>query len=266
MTNPVAALFDMVAPDYDQSGVAFFGPIAERLVEALDPRPGERCLDVGCGRGAVTRRLAEAVGPTGEVQGIDLSSEMVRLATDELAGLPQASAAVGDALAPPGDGWDLLASGLVLFFLPDPVSALRVWHDRLRPGGRVGVTTFGATDETWTAVDEVLKPYLTAQDPRSAEAMARFGTDEGVETMLRDAGFTDVATSRAPLPVLFADTDQWYAFSLSTGQRRAWAALPEDQRPAVRARCAELLGAARRTDGVIEVRQDVRVTTGRRPG
>jgi len=53
--SPVAALFDAVADDYDQTGIDFFGPIATGLVAELDPRPGESCGGLGCGRGAVTR-------------------------------------------------------------------------------------------------------------------------------------------------------------------------------------------------------------------
>ncbi len=69
----VTAVFDMVADDYDQSGVSFFQPIADRLAAALDVRPGERAVDVGCGRGAVTLRLAEAVGDTGHVTAVDVA-------------------------------------------------------------------------------------------------------------------------------------------------------------------------------------------------
>jgi protein-L-isoaspartate O-methyltransferase len=63
----IAKIFDGAAPTYDSVGVAWFRPIAERLVHELAPVPGEQALDVGCGRGAVLFPLAEAVGPTGHV-------------------------------------------------------------------------------------------------------------------------------------------------------------------------------------------------------
>ena len=73
----VAALFDSLAADYDQSGVAFFQPIAEQLVALMVVRSGEQALDIGCGRGAATLRLAEAVGAEGSVTAVDLAPAMV---------------------------------------------------------------------------------------------------------------------------------------------------------------------------------------------
>ena len=73
----VAALFDQLAPVYDQGEVPWFGPIARRLVALVAPQAGERALDVGAGRGAVTFALREAVGPTGHVTAVDLSPAMI---------------------------------------------------------------------------------------------------------------------------------------------------------------------------------------------
>ena len=122
----VQQVFDGAADTYDAVGVSMFQPIAEQLVTDLSPRSGERALDVGCGRGAVLFRLAEAVGPTGRAIGIDLSPRMVEATAAEAAaaGLP-AEVAVGDAEAPdvPDAAFELVTSSLVLFFLPDPAAA-----------------------------------------------------------------------------------------------------------------------------------------------
>src|SRR5689334_11165547 len=59
------SLFDAVADSYDQVGVDFFQPIAAGLVAELDPQPGERALDLGCGRGAALLPIARAVGSAG---------------------------------------------------------------------------------------------------------------------------------------------------------------------------------------------------------
>ena len=56
-----AGVFDRA----DHVGVPWSGPIARGLVEELDVRPGERVLDLGCGRGAALLPLAREAGPTG---------------------------------------------------------------------------------------------------------------------------------------------------------------------------------------------------------
>jgi trans-aconitate methyltransferase len=66
---------------YEQHMVpAIFARWAPDLVEAAGVRPGNRALDVACGTGAVTRLLAERVGPTGTVVGLDLNPEMLAVA------------------------------------------------------------------------------------------------------------------------------------------------------------------------------------------
>lgn len=84
----VVGVFDRVADTYDALGVEWFGPIARGPVEELEPVPGERALDVGCGRSAALFPLAAAVGPTGPVLGIDLSPRMIRATAAEVRELP----------------------------------------------------------------------------------------------------------------------------------------------------------------------------------
>jgi ubiquinone/menaquinone biosynthesis C-methylase UbiE len=274
MTEQVAkvtAVFDMIADDYDQSGVEFFGPIAGRLVAALDPRPGERAVDLGCGRGAATLRLAERVGDTGHVTAVDVSPAMVRLteAATRSAGLHRVEVEVMDATDPtlPEGSFDVLASSLVLFFLPDPGAALDRWLRLLRPGGRLGITTFGSQDETWRAIDKLFEPYLPPDllDPRNQGREGPFASDAGMEELMRSAGATDVRTVLESLRVRFADAEQWRTFSMSTGQRAMWRFVPEDERPTLFTAASELLAKARDESGEIVVHQDVRHTLGTRP-
>lgn len=99
----VAALFDRLAADYDQSGVDFFEPIADGLLAHVPPREGERWLDVGCGRGAVLLPAAAAVGAAGQVVGIDIAASMVERVRDAAAAqrLTNVEVTVADATAPP---------------------------------------------------------------------------------------------------------------------------------------------------------------------
>lgn len=266
----VATLFDAVADDYDQSGVEFFEPIARRLVESLAPSPGEQVADLGCGRGAATLPLAQAVQPGGHVVGLDLSSGM-------LAHARSAAAARGldidlrvDDVAEPNltEGeFDVVAASLVLFFLPDPAAALPRWVRLLGPGGRIGIATFGAQDPIYKAVDDEFGPWLPPfmRDPRVMGPDSPFGSDQGMEKLLVGAGASNVRTVTFRLPVRIGTVERWEAMSRGTGQRAMWASVPTEELPGLRARVSDHFAKARTSEGEIEVWQDIRYTLGRSP-
>ena len=271
MTDPqdptarVAALFDALSSTYDAVGVDFFGPIAAGLLEVLPPRVGQRWLDIGCGRGAVLLPAAEAVGPTGRAVGIDISPGMVEQARGLAAslGLGNVEVSVGDARAPAVDGgFDVVASSLVLFFLPDPAAALRSWLALTAPGGRLGVVTFGPIDPRWDHVDDVFGPYLPQQmrDARTTGKAGPFGSDAGMEALVGGTGFGEVRTVTRELPVRFADAEHWHAFTWSVGQRAMWLAVPEEDRAAVRAEAERRIASYADPDGSVTFTQGVRYT------
>lgn len=262
----IANLFDEVAPTYDQVGVDFFGPVARRLVELLAPQPGERAVDLGCGRGALTLPLADAVGPTGTVVAGDVSTAMVaaaQLATD---GLPHVRVGEIDAADPdlPARSVDVMTASLVIFFLPDPAEALRRWVKLLVPGGRIGVTTFGGQDDVWKAVDRLFEPYLPADmlDPRTSGSRGAFASADGMTGLLRAVGLASVKTVVEPLTVSFDDAEMWRRWTMSVGQRRMWSFVPADEQPELFACAAQLLEGARDADEAICLRQDVRYSVG----
>lgn len=268
----VAAVFDRSASTYDAVGVPWFTPIAERLVREVAPAPRERILDVGCGRGAALFALAEAVGPTGEVTGIDLAPGMVAatLADVQARGHTNVTLHVMDAAMPHLElsSYDAVVASLVVFFLPDPEAGLRAWRDLLVPDGRIGISTFGERDPRWAALDDVFRPYLPPQllDARTSGVSGPFASDEGVEELLRAAGYVQPRTVGQEVSVTFSDTDQWHDWSWSHGQRAMWEAVPKEARDAVRAEAYELLEGCREPDGRISLAQRVRFTLADRGG
>lgn len=272
--DPVArvrATFEAVADDYDQSGVPFFVPTAEGLIEALGPRPGDRVLDIGCGRGAATSLLAQAVLPTGAVDAIDLSPAMVEHTRMFLSAQGyDVRAEVMDAGDPdlPPSTYDLIASSLVLFFLPDPAEALARWVSLLSPGGRIGLTTFGQEHAAWSGVNALFRPWLPPAmlDPKVVGPESPFSSDDGMEALLRASGATDVRTVVRRIDVPWGDVEGWKAFSMSTGQRAMWAMVPAEERDGLEARAAQILDEARDESGRIVIWQDMRYTLGRVSG
>lgn len=268
--SPVARLFDAVADDYDRTGIDFFAPIAQGLLDGLDPRPGDACADLGCGRGAVTVGLADRVLPTGRVVGLDISGRMLDHARDLLAahgdGVDLRLGDVSDPDLEPG-AWQVVASSLVLFFLPDPLAALTRWVELLAPGGRIGIATFGDQDPVWDAVDAEFGPWLppAMRDPRTTGPDSPFATDAGMEELMSRAGASDVRTTGRRVDVRFGDAAGWERFSRATGQRAMWASLPDTEIDGVRERAAAHLEGARDAEGRVVVWQDVRYTWGTAP-
>jgi ubiquinone/menaquinone biosynthesis C-methylase UbiE len=265
-TAGVAAVFDAVADVYDQVGVAWFTPIARALVVQVAPQPGDRALDIGCGRGAATRVLAEAVAPTGAVTAIDISPRMVDALRADLAaaGLDAVQVAVMDAAAPrlPANSFDVAVASLVVFFLPDPAAALITWHDLLVPGGRLGLSTFGNRDALWEDVDDVFTPYLPPAllDARTSGTTGPFSSDAGVEALVAGAGFAGARTRTTHTSVILDSPAHWETWSRSHGQRSMWLAVPVDAIDAVRAEAFARLERARGQDGRLHLSQQVRFT------
>lgn len=261
----VAGVFDRAADTYDDVGVPWFRPIAAGLVDELAVRVGERVLDVGCGRGAALAPLAEAVGPTGTALGIDLAPRMVARTAHDLRDLPQVQVRVADAAAPglAGASFDVVASSLVLFFLPDPAAAVRTWAELLVDGGRMGVATFGAQDERWRRLDASFTPYLppAMPDARTTGRRGPFAADEGVARLLSDGGLVDVRTAHRTVEAVFRDVDHLLQFTWSHGQRAMWEAVPETEHAALRQRIA----AVAQEIGTLRFTQEIRYTLGRLP-
>ncbi|MGZ4131793.1 MAG: class I SAM-dependent methyltransferase [Actinomycetota bacterium] len=268
----VRDLFDLVASDYDRTGVAFFEPIGRRLVELAGVRAGERVLDVGCGRGAVLFLAAEAVGPAGHVTGFDLAPAMVAMLADEVAerGLSNVDVRVGDAEDPqvPSSSFDHVLASLVLPFLPDGPRAVAAAFEALAPGGRFGFTTFGNGDARWEPLEELLV--------RAGGDGEQDGSDEGPEegslatvaairVVLTEAGFVDAEIVDEPRRTVFETPERWLAWFRSTSGIALLLRIPPERRDDAAARAMALVDTLRGDDGQIGMQIAVRYTLARRP-
>ncbi len=118
---------------------------------------GMRVLDVGCGVGDVTLLAAEAVGPGGQVVGVDSDPESLAVAAERArrAGLAHASFLESDLRElDVGEPFDAVVGRFVLMFLADPTSAMKGLARHLRPGGIVAFQEFQFDDlmRTWPQV------------------------------------------------------------------------------------------------------------------
>src|SRR5262245_59988076 len=80
-----------------------FQPTTLSLLERAGVGPGQHCLDVGCGGGDVTRDLAQLVGPSGSVVGLDVDPTKIELARSETSDGMNVEYRIGDVTAGLGD-------------------------------------------------------------------------------------------------------------------------------------------------------------------
>lgn len=264
-----AELFDALSNSYDQTGVAFFGPVAERLLDVAAVRKDERVLDIGCGRGAGTLPLARAVGPGGRVTAVDVSPKMVAATRALLARERRGNSVVVIADAQRlrvGHGFDVAFASLVLPLLDTPATTLRHWLGLLRPGGRLALTTVDGVDGTTRALaasfDRWLRPGTVPLRPTSLDPYD--GTRLLVQ--LQQAGTATVDTATETAVLQFTDVEDWRRFSMSTAQRSLWRRVPLDEQPRLVDRAAAVLEGARDEDGVVRLHWNIRYTLARRPG
>ena len=102
-----------------------------RWIDAMALKPGDRAYHVGCGVGYYTAIMAEVVGPTGTVVGIDANSDLAARAKQNLASYPNVTVHAADgATFDPGDCDAILVNAGVTHPAP-------LWLDRLRDRGRL---------------------------------------------------------------------------------------------------------------------------------
>lgn len=146
----------------------------ERLIELLAPQPGEQILDVGCGIGDLTVRLAASGA---EVTGLDHSAvllEQARLRYPRITWLH-----ADFLLAEPSPIYDAVFSHAALHWIGQYAEAARRLHGWLRPGGRIAVSLGGMT-------------------PALAMMEAGLPSASGWEEILSAAGFEAVRISSEP--------------------------------------------------------------------
>jgi SAM-dependent methyltransferase len=189
-----AMLFSAHAREYAGLWSPVIRPMGRRLLHALPLAEAARILDIGTGTGALVPDIA-AIAPNAALVGVDRAEGMLRVAQAScripLAVMDAQRLAVRTACV------DVAVLAFVLFLVPDPRRGLMEAARILRPGGAVGIATWGGIpDFPASAVwDEELETHGAGPDPMALEDRREMmNTPQKLDALLGQAGFVSNRT------------------------------------------------------------------------
>lgn len=208
-----------------ESDHAFVWKYGAALIPLLDPKPGERILDLGCGTGQLTAEIAEAGA---ETLGIDSSPDMIGQARQNY---PKLKFQLADARTFAVDEpFDAVFSNAALHWIPDARPVAQSIHRALKPGGRL-VAEFGGkgnTAQVMSALEEV-----GAHDPLSTFYYPSVGE---YATLLESEGFEVRFATLFNRPTELEDPVRGLELWLRMFLKKALAGLPDTVFPQIEER------------------------------
>lgn len=233
----VQKTFDEVCGKYDSPATRFFPFCADQLVGFVKPVPGSRVLDVATGTGMVAVAMAQAIGPTGRVTGIDMSTGMLDKAQVNIRKMALTNIDLHEMDAEKLDFKSSYFHSVVcsygLFFIPDMQAALQDWVRVVRPGGKVAFTCFEAT-----AFQPMLNHFVDqlkqfgVELPEGPFGSQRIESTDHCHSLLADAGLENTVVANKQLGYHLRDQQEWWDIVNNTAMRALYLQVPAASRQA----------------------------------
>jgi ubiquinone/menaquinone biosynthesis C-methylase UbiE len=221
--DAVARQWDRAAAGWNRHGALirrWLRPATDAMLRMAHLQPGMRVLDVAAGAGDQTLDIAERIGAAGSVTAVDVSPAILRLAQDQArrAHHAQVEVRVADGEALPFDdaSFDAVVCRLGLMFFPHPEQGVREMARVLRPGGWACSMVFSRPEHNpciTTLMGTALRHAgLPPRDPFQPGGLLSLGRPGHVDTLFRQAGLRDVATTALDAPFDLRSVDEYVDF------------------------------------------------------
>jgi ubiquinone/menaquinone biosynthesis C-methylase UbiE len=260
--------------------VGALGELTEQAFAELPPPRGGRCIDIGCGFGDTTQRLADLVGPEGFALGVDSSREFIEDARREAAesGVTNVDFEVADVQTAQWEpNYDYAFSRMGTQFFAAPVPAMRAIRGALKPGGHLNKICWRRKDESpfWAETEQVVRRFLSRPEEYEADTCGpgpfSLGNPETTHGILAAAGFDEIELHRRDFDYnMGRDMDEAIEALLAIGPGAELIRLNgehgESRRPEIAEALAEHYRSWQRDDGSIVGRASVWNVIARNPG
>jgi ubiquinone/menaquinone biosynthesis C-methylase UbiE len=190
--------------------------------------PGQRVLDIGCGFGDTTQRIAGLVGAGGEAVGVDAAPRFIEDAIREAheAGVVNARFLVADVQEDLGgeEGFDVAFSRFGTMFFASPVAAMRNVRRALVPDGKLLMAVWRRRiDNDWlyraqTIVEGIVERPKEYDEPTCGPGPFSMADADTTSEILMLAGFADIAFQRCDIPITIGrDLDEALELVMALG-------------------------------------------------
>ena len=192
-------------------------PVREWMLRVLRPREGDTVLELAAGVGDTGFEAAALVGESGRLITSDFSPAMLDAARRRGAalGLGNVDYRVIDAqrIGLPDDSVDGILCRFGYMLMPDPAAAFAETRRVMRPGGRLALAVWGAFERNpWIAIVGISlgqRGHIPPPEPPPAPGPFSMANPARSESLLRDAGFTDVRIEEVTGRLACADADEY---------------------------------------------------------
>jgi len=205
------------------------------LLKRLEIVAESRVLDVGCGPGNLTARIAELVGDSGSVVGIDPSKERIAIANE--VATPKLSFYEGraeDLSQFPSSSFDAVFMNSTFHWVEDQLTALKEIARVLKPGGRVGIS--GGSGDYLTAQERIKADVLAREPYRKypEKAGPKFLKQKELEGLLDKIGFSKRNIVINKIVKRTKDAEEMIEWLDTSSSGKTYGGIPLDLRPKAR--------------------------------
>ena len=218
---------------------AALAPLTDWMLERLAAQPGQTLLELGAGTGETGLLAARLVDPGGRVILTDRSTAMLEAAERRARELGLSNVELRavdmEAIDLPDASIDGALCRLALMLVPDTAAALAGIHRVLRPGGRLVATVWDTVERNpwapalWEAIERMTD--LPPARP-GGPGMFSLGDAGGIEALLADAGFREIAVEPIAVEWRYDDFESYWRTqsSLNGSLSQLLPTLPQEER------------------------------------
>jgi ubiquinone/menaquinone biosynthesis C-methylase UbiE len=192
-----AAYHQGIVDSYDERSTVYDNHVwakewSIKTVDFLPPEPGEIILDIACGTGTIAFYIADKIGSEGAITGVDISRGMLKRCNEKLEqssfGNIQFSYGDVESLNFPKNSFDKMYCSAGLYWMTNPLIALRHWYELLKPGGWLGFSAWPSNSFVWgDSARQALRKHGIESTVHEFS-----GNKEKTQLLVELAGFSDI--------------------------------------------------------------------------